>query len=147
MTIDAIERQLAGLREHTELKNQLTIEKVNQTIDKMKASGQLINFETVAREANVSRSTLYGNSCIKERIYGIRVLAEGVQLPPPPPSPPKLRKPREKQDGSLWERICKLESDKKKLIAQLVDIYELKEENERLRKQLQKRSSSGLDAK
>lgn len=40
---------------------------------------------------------------------------------------------------TLRERVKPLEEDKKKLIAQLVGYEELKDENERLKRQMQKR--------
>lgn len=45
---------------------------------------------------------------------------------------------QEKKVMALRKKVKKLEDDKRKLIAQLVDHEELKEENERLKRQLTK---------
>ena len=101
--------QVAGIKAHAEAKNKETIDKVNKAIDKLKRKNKPINFETVSKEAGVSRATLYNNAQVKERILRLR------------------------------EQVKKLEDDKKKLIVQLVDYEELKSENERLKKQLAKK--------
>ena len=51
--------QVAGIKAHAEAKNKATIDKVNKAIDKLKRKGKPINFETVYKEAGVSRATLY----------------------------------------------------------------------------------------
>ena len=51
--------QVAGIKAHAEAKNKETIDKVNKAIDKLKRKNKTINFETVCKEAGVSRATLY----------------------------------------------------------------------------------------
>ena len=60
--------QVAGIKAHAEAKNKETIDKVNKAIDKLKRKNKPINFETVCKEAGVSRATLYNNAQLKERI-------------------------------------------------------------------------------
>ena len=68
-----------GLKKHAKKRNQKTIKKVNDTIDKLKRSKTKdINFVTVAKEAGVSKATLYNNDCLKERIMGLRETSKGV---------------------------------------------------------------------
>ena len=125
------EKQASVLQAHNERRNHDTIERVNRAIDNLKKSGAVINFETVAKEAGVSRATLYNNLALKERIIGLRAVARC------PAAEIKKQKPKDAV-SALRARVRKLEEDKKNLIAQLVDYEETKAENERLRRQLLK---------
>ena len=125
------ERQASVLQAHNERRNHDTIERVNRAIDNLKKCGAVINFETVAKEAGVSRATLYNNLALKERIIGLRAVARC------PAAEIKKQKPKDAV-SALRARVRKLEEDKKNLIAQLVDYEETKAENERLRRQLLK---------
>ena len=125
------EKQASVLQAHNERRNHDTIERVNRAIDNLKKCGAVINFETVAKEAGVSRATLYNNLALKERIMGLRAVARC------PAAEIKKQKPKDAV-SALRVRVRKLEEDKKNLIAQLVDYEETKAENERLRRQLLK---------
>ena len=125
------EKQASVLQAHNERRNHDTIERVNRAIDNLKKCGSVINFETVAKEAGVSRATLYNNLALKERIMGLRAVARC------PAAEIKKQKPKDAV-SALRARVRKLEEDKKNLIAQLVDYEETKAENERLRRQLLK---------
>lgn len=125
------EKQALVLQAHNERRNHDTIERVNRAIDNLKKCGAVINFETVAKEAAVSRATLYNNLALKERIMGLRAVARC------PAAEIKKQKPKEAV-SALRARVRKLEEDKKNLIAQLVEYEETKAENERLRRQLLK---------
>ena len=123
------EKQASVLQAHNERRNHDTIERVNRAIDNLKKCGAVINFETVAKEAGVSRATLYNNLALTERIMGLRAVARC------PAAEIKKQKPKDAV-SALRARVRKLEEDKKNLIAQLVDYEETKAENERLRRQL-----------
>ena len=123
--------QIAGIKAHAEAKNKATIDKVNKAIDKLKRKRKPINFETVCKEAGVSRATLYNNPQLKERILSLRAISKASPLDDVVAV---------KKVSALREQIKKLEDDKKKLIEQLVDYEELKAENERLKKQLVKQA-------
>ena len=123
------EKQASVLQAHNERRNHDTIERVNRAIDNLKKCGAVINFETVAKEAGVSRATLYNNLALKERIMGLRAVARC------PAAEIKKQKPKDAV-SALRARVRKLEEDKKNLIAQLVDYEETKAENERLRRQI-----------
>lgn len=125
------EKQASVLQAHNERRNHDTIERVNRAIDNLKKCGAVINFETVAKEAGISRATLYNNLALKERIIGLRAVARC------PAAEIKKQKPKDAV-SALRARVRKLEEDKKNLIAQLVDYEETKAENERLRRQLLK---------
>lgn len=132
------ERQISAMKEHNSQRKQNTAERVNRAIDKLKRKNASINFETVAKEAGVSRATLYNNSKLKERIMGLRAMS----FPPSPKggTEPKKTKVQLLEDAvaELKAKVRQLETDKKNLIAQLVDYEETKTENECLRRQLLK---------
>lgn len=132
------ESQVSAMKEHNSQRKQNTAERVNKAIDKLKRKNTPINFETVAKEAGVSRATLYNNPKLKERIMGLRAIAltpsseDGAE--------PKKTKVQRLEDtiAELRSRVRQLETDKKNLVVQLVDYEETKAENERLRQQLLK---------
>ena len=130
------ESQVSALKKQNSQRKQDTAERVNKAIDKLKRKNASINFETVAKEAGVSRATLYNNTKLKERIMGLRAMdltptSEGG-------AEPKKTKVQRLEDtvADLRARVRQLEADKKNLIVQLVDYEETKAENERLRRQL-----------
>lgn len=135
------ESQVSAMKEHNSQRKQNTSERVNKAIDKLKRKNASINFETVAKEAGVSRATLYNNLKLKERIMGLRAMdftpssEDGAE--------PKKTKIQRLEDTvtDLKARVRQLETDKKNLITQLVDYEETKAENERLRRQLLKGAS------
>ena len=133
------ESQVSALKEQNFQRKQDTAERVNKAIDKLKRKNASINFETVAKEAGVSRATLYNNTKLKERIMGLRAMdltptSEGGA------EPKKTKVQRlEATVAELRARVRQLEADKKNLIVQLVDYEETKAVNERLRQQLLKR--------
>ena len=125
------EKQASVLQAHNERRNHDTIERVNRAIDNLKKCGAVINFETVAKEAGVSRATLYNNPALKERIMGLRAVAHC-------PTPENKKQKPKDAVSVLRARVRKLEEDKKNLIIQLIDYEEIKAENERLRRKLLK---------
>lgn len=132
-------RNTEGLREFAEKKNKETIEKVNKAIDKLKRSKtKKINFKTVAEEAGVSKATLYNNDILKERILSLRAIEKGVPNDSIVATPKDKIKAKDDKIKQLYEEIKKLKEDKEKLIIQLVDMEELKDENKRLRESLDK---------
>ena len=132
------ESQVSAMKVHNSQRKQDTAERVNKAIDKLKRKNASINFETVAKEAGVSRATLYNNTKLKERIMGLRAMdltptSEGGA------EPKKTKVQRlEATVAELRARVRQLEADKKNLIVQLVDYEETKAENERLRRQILK---------
>lgn len=121
--------QVAGIKAHAEAKNKETIDKVSKPI----------NFETVSKEAGVSRATLYNNAQVKERILSLRAISKASPLDDVVAVKKDKIQLKDEKIATLREQVKKLEDAKKKLIVQLVDYEELKSENERLKKQLAKR--------
>lgn len=135
-------RNTEGLKEFAEQKNQETIEKVNKAIDKLKRSKtKKINFKTVAEEAGVSKATLYNNDVLKERILSLRAIEKGIPNDNIVATSKDKIKAKDDKIKQLYDKIKKLKEDKEKLIIQLVDMEELKDENKRLREQLEKLKS------
>jgi hypothetical protein len=139
MTKKVSDNQVAGIKAHAEAKNKDTINKVDKAIDKLKRKGSPINFETVTKEAGVSRATLYNNVQLKERILSLRAISKLS------PSGDVIAVGKDKVQllnekiKALREKVKELENDKNKLIVQLVDFEELKEENERLKNSLKQK--------
>lgn len=135
-------RNTQGLKEFAEKKNQETIDKVNKVIDKLKRSKtKKINFKTVAEEAGVSKATLYNNDILKERILSLRAIKKGVPNDSIVATPKDKLKAKDDKIKQLYEIIKKLKEDKQNLIIQLVGMEELKDENKRLREQLDRLKS------
>ena len=133
--------QVAGIKANAEAKNKATIDKVNKAIDKLKRKGKPINFETVCKEAGVSRATLYNNAQLKERILSLRAISKASPLDDVIAVKKDKMQLKDDKIATLRMQVKKLEEDKEKLIIQLVDYEELKSENERLKKQISKMST------
>ncbi|OOM77377.1 hypothetical protein CLPUN_22760 [Clostridium puniceum] len=132
-------RNTEGLKEFAEKKNQETIEKVNRIIDKLKRSKtKKINFKTVAEEAGVSKVTLYNNAILKERILSLRAIEKSINNDDIIITPKDKMQVKDDKIKRLYQEIKKLKEDKKNLIIQLVEMEELKDENKKLRKNLEK---------
>ena len=129
--------QVAGIKAHAEARNRATIDKVNKAIDRLKRKkNTTINFETISKEAGVSRATLYNNAQLKERILSLRVISKAGPLDNMVDVKKDKMQLKDEKIASLRERVKQLEDDKKKLIEQLVDYEELRLENERLKLKL-----------
>ena len=129
--------QVAGIKAHAEARNKATIDKVNKAIDRLKRKKNItINFETVSKEAGVSRATLYNNAQLKERILSLRAISKASPLEDIVAVKKDRIKLKDEKIDALRLQVQKLEQDKKKLIEQLVDYEELRLENERLKTKL-----------
>lgn len=132
------ESQVSALKKQNSQRKQDTAERVNKVIDKLKRKNAAINFESVAKEAGVSRATLYNNPKLKERIMGLRAM-DRAPISESGAEPKKTKVQRlEDTVADLRARVRQLEADKKNLIIQLVDYEETKAENERLKRQVSK---------
>jgi len=129
--------QVAGIKAHAEARNKETIDKVNRAIDRLKRKkNTIINFETVSKEAGVARATLYNNAQLRERILSLRAISKAGSLDDMVAVKKDRMQLKDEKIASLRERIKQLEVDKKKLIEQLVDYEEMRQENERLKMKL-----------
>ena len=129
--------QVAGIKAHAEARNKATIDKVNKAIDRLKRKKNItINFESVSKEAGVARATLYNNAQLKERILSLRAISKAGPLDNIVAVKKDRIKLKDEKIAALRLQVQKLEQDKKKLIEQLVDYEELRQENERLKLKL-----------
>lgn len=128
------EKKISGLKRHAEEKNEATIKKVNQVIDKLKRSKtKQINFKTVAEEAGVSKATLYNNEVLKQRILSLRAIQKNV---PNNNETMEVKNQSQKKDErikELYKVIEKLKKEQNDLVVQLVEMEELKDEVKRLK--------------
>ena len=62
----------AGLLAHAQRKSQQTQQRVHQAIDQLLREQQTVNFNTVAKAANVTKSYLYAHQDVRERIEALR---------------------------------------------------------------------------
>ncbi|MBU3180618.1 transposase [Clostridium psychrophilum] len=132
-------RNTQGLKEFSEKKNQVTIEKVNKAIDKLKRSKtKAINFKVVAEEAGVSKATLYNNDILKERIMSLRAIEKSNTNGDTVVTSKDKVQAKYDKIKKLYGEVKNLKEDKQNLIVQLVDMEELKDENKRLKEQLDK---------
>lgn len=57
-----------GLKKYAEEKTKLTLEKVNKAIRELSVNGDKINFNSVSQTSGVSKTFLYNNIEVKNRI-------------------------------------------------------------------------------
>jgi predicted DsbA family dithiol-disulfide isomerase len=65
-------RNTKGLKTYAEEKTKLALEKVEKAIREFFLNGENINFNSVMVDSGVSKSFLYNNKEIKERIEDLR---------------------------------------------------------------------------
>lgn len=124
------EKNISGLMAYSDEKNKQTIQKVNLAIDRLKRSKtKAINFKTISDEAGVSKTTLYNNEILRERIESLRSIKNGISKDVMDCEVDSARA----KIRCLNEKIKKLQEDKKNLIVQLVEMENLKDENIKLK--------------
>lgn len=108
-----------GLKEYAKHKSEITLEKVDKAIRKLSLTEQKINFNSVSQLSGVSKTYLYNNEEVKNRIEELRQ----KQLS-------KTMNQRAKYDKTSKSKdIIILAKDKK--------IKELEQENKKLKEQLE----------
>jgi broad specificity polyphosphatase/5'/3'-nucleotidase SurE len=63
---------ISGLLAHAQSKSQQTLQRVHQAIDQLLREQQIVNFNTVAKAASVTKSYLYAHQDVRERIEALR---------------------------------------------------------------------------
>ena len=119
-----------GLKRHAKLLRTETEAKVNDAIDELKRKHKVINFKTVADTSGVSRATLYENEKLRIRIESLRAVKTNKT---PEQSAEQQRRVQEKD---LRQQIKVLKEEKEMLIAQLVEMDRVVQENQHLKKLL-----------
>lgn len=108
-----------GLKKYAEEKTKITLEKVDKAIRELSLNGEKINFNSVATASRVSKTFLYNNKEIKERIEDLRQRQVSKEI-----------NQRAKYDKTAKSKdIIIMAKDKK--------IKELEEENKKLKEQLE----------
>lgn len=142
------QRNVEGLRQNAQKKRQQAIEQTNQAIKQLVKDGKVINFETVAEVAQVSKAWLYKELDIKTRIEQLR--AQGTKPSPQQGRPKASDESKNALICTLRERVKKLEAEVRDLrkqnevaYGQVIEVNSLRQqvgrlqaENDRLRQQL-----------
>lgn len=68
----ALKPNTTGLLAHAQRKSQQTLQRVHQAIDQLLREQHTVNFNTVAKAANVTKSYLYAHQDVRERIEALR---------------------------------------------------------------------------
>ena len=71
-TNSSLKPNTSGLLAHAQRKSQQTQQRVHQAIDQLLREQQTVNFNTVAKAANVTKSYLYAHQEVRERIEALR---------------------------------------------------------------------------
>jgi sulfite reductase beta subunit-like hemoprotein len=71
-TNSSLKPNTSGLLAHAQRKSQETQQRVQQAIDQLLREQQTVNFNTVAKAANVTKSYLYAHQDVRERIEALR---------------------------------------------------------------------------
>lgn len=61
-----------GLKEYAKQKTQITLEKVDKAIRELSLKGEKINFNSVSQSSGVSKTFMYKNEEVKQRIEELR---------------------------------------------------------------------------
>lgn len=129
-----------GLKKLALQKKEITAKKINEAIEKIKRSKNTdFNFSTIAKEAQVTRATLYNNKEIRERIFELKAIYGKNAIPVIKPSKDVLQN-KDNKIRALYKEIKKLRDDKEKLIEQLLNYHDLELEIERLKNLLQNKN-------
>lgn len=67
-----MEDHTRGLKEYAKQKTVITLEKVDKSIRELSLSGQKINFNSVSQLSGVSKTFLYNNEDVRQRIEDLR---------------------------------------------------------------------------
>lgn len=134
---DIKEARIETLKATQSKRKQEALDKVNKAIERLQKMGAKINFQTIAREANVSVPYLYKYPEIKERIANLR--QQQTSMPSSLVNqPPVTQKAHSQLVSKLKERIIKLEQDNQELkrknealAGQVYRVHSLQEQVER----------------
>ena len=124
---------MEGLRRHEADVAARTHRAADDAIDAMIARGEKITFASVSKASGLSRSTLYANVLISERIRALRALQATSRASKPDGYESKMRR--------MSEKVKRLEAEKELLVAQVVELDLLRKENAELRRRLSARES------
>jgi hypothetical protein len=64
---------ISGLLAHAQRKSEAAQKRVHRAIDQLLREQQIVNFDTVAKAANVTKRYLYAHQDVRERIEALRI--------------------------------------------------------------------------
>ena len=67
-----LKRNTSGLQSHVQKKRESALERAESALQRLLKENRTVNFDTVAKEANVSRTWLYQQADIRQRIENLR---------------------------------------------------------------------------
>ncbi len=123
-------KNIDGILKYAADKRKRTEKKVNVAIDKLKQSRKRITFKAVSRVSGVSTTTLYNNAVLKERIKSLRDFRKNEN------ASVECRRKDNDIICAIRNENKKLKEEKQMLVLQLLELEQLKHENERLKKLL-----------
>lgn len=123
----SVQPNTRGLLAHAQHKAAETQQRVHQAIDQLLREQAVVNFNTVAKAAHVTKSYLYARADVRERIEALRV-QQGQERIEHQQAERKLHQTRtDKTKEVLLEararRIKALEEENRQLKAQLKEVY------------------------
>ncbi len=108
------ESRIETLKKTQEARKEDALFKVNKAIERLQKIGAKINFQTVAKEANVSVPYLYKYPELKAKVAQLR--SEQTQMPPSPViKPPVTAKAHSQVIGRIKQRVRQLEEENNEL--------------------------------
>jgi len=110
-----------GLKQSARLRSERAMDRAVAALQRMEASGQVINFRTVATEATVSTAWLYGQQELRARI--MRSRGRSGQVPAVPAALTRERVSQQNIVATLRLRIKDLEERNRELTALLEVAY------------------------
>jgi len=116
-------RNITGLKRSARLRSERTKERTLAALHRMDAADREINFRTVASEANVSTSWLYGQEELRARIMHSRGRSDHGQAPTAPAALSRERVSQQNIVATLRLRIKDLEERNRELTALLEVAY------------------------
>lgn len=123
----SIQPNTRGLLAHAQRKAAETQQRVHQTIDRLLREQGVVNFNSVAKEAHVTKSYLYAHADVRERIEVLRS-QQGQERREQLLTEQKLHQTRTDKTKEVLlaardRRIKTLEEENHKLKAQLKEVY------------------------
>jgi hypothetical protein len=114
--------RLEHLKQLHEKRRETTIKKVDEAIKRLIKAKEVINFNSIANEAGVSKATLYNNGDIRVRIEKLRSQQVNVA------NPKQIKREIDENNkdaiiASLTRRVKKLEEENQQLKKQIKISY------------------------
>jgi hypothetical protein len=117
-------RNTAGLARAAKERRESTMERVEAAIKNLVKEKKSVNFNSIAKIANVGKPWLYKEDSIRRQIEGLREKSRFIEHSVQKHSPNKIsNKSKDNIIQMLKDRITKLEVENKKLQEQIETLY------------------------